>query len=80
MEDTEFEPPEVAEHRGDPREDILTFTALPSDAWRRTWSNNPTKPLNRGGQAPHGGHLPQLQHHHPFIGAVLTEYTPVDDA
>ena len=47
IEYTEDRLPEVAEHLGDAREDLLAFTAFPDDVWRQIWSNNPTERLNR---------------------------------
>ncbi len=47
LEYTEDRLPEVADHLGDAREDLLAFTAFPDDVWRQIWSNNPTERLNR---------------------------------
>ena len=41
LEYTEGRLPEVADHLGDAREDLLAFTAFPDDVWRQIWSNNP---------------------------------------
>ncbi len=47
LEYTEGRLPDVAEHLGDAREDLLAFTVFPDDVWRQIWSNNPTERLNR---------------------------------
>lgn len=39
--------PVVAEHLEGAREDVLAFTAFPTEVWRQVWSNNPSERLNR---------------------------------
>ena len=39
--------PDVAEHLGAARADILAFTGFPEGLWQQIWSNNPNERLNR---------------------------------
>ncbi|GAA1699097.1 hypothetical protein GCM10009831_04170 [Dietzia cercidiphylli] len=47
LEYTDGRLPDVADHLGDARGDLLAFTTFPDDVWRQIWSSNPTERLNR---------------------------------